>query len=89
MQDSNLQVKIEKSVFYIYKVEYLGYIITESKIKIDPVKIGIIKGWPTPRNISEVQSFLEFINFYRRFIKEYLRIAVSLINLTKKGQPWV
>ena len=41
-------------MFYVHKVEYLGYIITESKIKMDPVKIGIIKEWLTPRNISEV-----------------------------------
>ena len=89
LQDSDLQVKIEKSVFHIYKVEYLGYIIAESGIKMDPVKIGIIKGWPTPRNISEVQLFLEFTNFYRKFIEKYSEVAANLINLIKKGQPWV
>ena len=71
----------------MYKVEYLGYVITESEIKIDPVKIGIIKGWPTPKNIFEVQSFLGFTNFYRRFIKKYSEVTTSLINLIKKGQP--
>ena len=45
---------IKKSVFYVYKVEYLGYIITESGIKIDPVKISIIEGWLTPKNIFKV-----------------------------------
>ena len=64
LQNSNLQVKVEKSVFHVHKVEYLGYIITESGIKMDPVKIGVIKEWPIPRNISEVQSFLGFTNFY-------------------------
>ena len=89
MQDSDLQVKVEKSIFHIYKVEYLGYIIIKSEIKMDSVKISMIKKWPTPRNISEVQLFLEFINFYRRFIKKYSEVAISLTNLTKKGQPWV
>ena len=54
LQDSNLQVKLKKSVFHIYKIKYLGYIIAESGIKMDPVKISMIKEWPIPRNISEV-----------------------------------
>ena len=49
------------------------------------IKIKIIIGWPTPRNISEVQLFLEFTNFYYRFIKKYSEVAVSLIKLTKKN----
>ena len=76
-------------MFHIYKLEYLGYIITESKIRMDPIKISIIKGWLTLRNISKVQLFLGFINFYRRFIKKYSEVAISLIKLTKKDQPWV
>ena len=47
-------------------------------------KISIITGWLTPRNISEVQLFLEFIKFYYRFIERYSEIAISLINLIKK-----
>ena len=72
-------------MFYIHKVEYLDYIIVESGIKMDPIKINMIEGWPTPRNISEVQLFLGFINFYRRFIKKYSEVAINLINLIKKG----
>ena len=52
---------------------------------MDPKKISIIAGWPTPRNILEVQFFLGFINFYWRFIKKYSEIAISLINLIKKN----
>ena len=52
---------------------------------MDSVKISIIKGWPTPRNISEVQLFLGFINFYCRFIENYSEVAGSLTNLTKKS----
>ena len=59
--------------------------IIESEVKINPVKISIIIGWPTPRNILKVQLFLEFTNFYYRFIEKYSEIAASLINLTKKS----
>ena len=54
---------------------------------MDPKKISIIIGWLTPKNVAEVQSLLEFTNFYRRFTKKYSEIAMSLINLTKKGHP--
>ena len=84
MQDSNFQVKLKKSIFYVYKVKYLGYIIIVSGVKMDPKKINMVIKWPTLRNISEVQSFLEFINFYYRFIKKYSEITTSLINLIKK-----
>ena len=53
---------------------------------MDPIKISVIEEWLILKNILEVQLFLGFINFYYRFIKEYLRIAISLINLIKKGQ---
>ena len=45
---------MEKSKFYVYKLEYLGYVITESGVKIDLKKIGTIKGWPILKNISKV-----------------------------------
>ena len=56
---------------------------------MDPVKIGVIKRQPAPRNISEVQLFLGFTNFYHRFIEKYSEVAASLTKLTKKGQPQI
>ena len=52
---------------------------------MDPEKINIIVGWPTPRNVSEVQLFLGFTNFYYRSIKNYSEVTISLTNLTKKN----
>ena len=77
-------MKLEKSIFYIYKLKYLDYIIAESGVKINSKKISIIIGWLILRNISEVLFFLGFTNFYYRFIEKYSQIAASLINLTKK-----
>ena len=56
---------------------------------MDLKKIYVIKKWLTLRNISEVLLFLGFIYFYCRFIKEYLKITVSLTNLIKKDISWV
>src|SRR5436190_8525645 len=47
-----------------------------------------IKKWKAPKNVKEVQSFLGFANFYRRFIKLYNKICALLTDLTKKGMPW-
>ena len=81
----NLQVKLKKSAFYITKIKYLGYIILRNGIKIDPEKIRIIIKWLTPKNISEVQFFLGFINFYYRFIKILLKDYHKFDKLNKKG----
>ena len=51
-------------------------------------KIQAIQEWPTPQKVKDVQSFLGFANFYRRFIKNFANIAKPLHILTKKDQPW-
>ena len=86
---SAVTVKLEKSIFYVHKIEYLGYIITESGVKMDPKKISTIAGWLILKNVYKVQFFLGFINFYCRFIKGYSEVAASLTNLTKKDNLWV
>jgi hypothetical protein len=55
---------------------------------MDPAKISTILEWPTPTNIKQVQSFLGFANFYRRFILNFSKIAKPLTNLTRKGIPF-
>ena len=78
LQNTELQVKLEKSAFYIHKVDYLGYIISDKGAKMDPKNIHVIKEWPILKNISEVLFFLGFANLYYRFIKEYSKITTSL-----------
>ena len=55
---------------------------------MDPIKIAGVRDWPTPRNVTEVQSFMGFVNFYRRFIPEFSHVASPLHHLTKKAEPW-
>ena len=55
---------------------------------MDPAKVQIIMDWPEPRHVKDIQSFLGFANFYRRFISDYSRIVVPLTRLTRKGIPW-
>ena len=55
---------------------------------MDSVKIQAIQDWPEPRKVKDIQSFLGFANFYRRFIHNYSDIVVPLTHLTRKDKKW-
>ena len=55
---------------------------------MDNTKTAVVQDWPTPKNLKEVQSFLGFANFYRQFIKDYLRTAAVLTELTRKNKSF-
>jgi hypothetical protein len=66
-------------------MEYLGLIIQEGKLSIDPVKLSGIRDWPTPNTVKQVRGFLGFANFYRQFIKKFSELVLSLKNLLQKN----
>ena len=84
----DLFLKPEKCSFDQLKIEYLGILIMEGCIRMDPVKVKAIIEWPTPKILKQVQSFLGFCNFYHRFIKNYFHIVRPLTGLTKKDTPF-
>jgi len=57
-------------------------------MEMDPVKVAGVRDWPTPKNVTEVQSFVGFINFYRHFVQYFSHVAKPLHQLTKKGEGW-
>jgi len=81
-----LYLKAEKCSFKCSRVEYLGLILSEGRVEMDLVKIAGVKEWPNPKNVTEVQSFVGFVNFYRRFIPDFSHVAKPLHQLTKKGE---
>jgi len=85
---NNLFLKPEKCKFEKTEVEYLGVIISQNSVKMDPVKVAGVTEWPTPSNRKEVQSFLGFTNFYRRFIQGFSHLARPFFNLTRKDMEW-
>jgi len=84
LQQKDLQLKIEKCEFHQKEVSFLGSIVSTNGIQMDPEKVKAVKDWPRPTNIKEVQAYLGFANFYRRFIKGYSLTAGPLFELTKK-----
>ena len=67
----HLYLKIEKCTFETEQVKYLGVIIRKGMVKMDPAKIEAVKNWPIPKMNKQLQAFLGFCNFYRRFIKNF------------------
>ena len=89
LQENGLAVSPEKCVWKAQEVEFLGYIIGKNGIKMSNEKVEAVLSWKTPESLTEVQSFLGFANFYRRFIQDYSRVARPLTELTKKnGKEW-
>ena len=88
LKDNNLFLKPQKCVFEASEVDYLGVIVSHGKIKMDPAKISALQTWPTPRNKKDVQQFLGFVNFYRRFIRDFAKTAKPLNRLCGDS-PWI
>ena len=88
LQEHKLYLKPEKCEFEQRQIEYLRVIVLEGQVEMDPVKASGVAEWPTPRNKKEVQSFVGFVNFYQRFIKDFSHHARALFDLTKKDVGW-
>ena len=86
---NGLHLKPEKCEFHRTEVGYLGLIISQDGIKMDPKKVEAITKWESPMNLHDVRAFLGFANFYRRFIDNYSAIVAPMVRLTKKGAPFV
>jgi RNase H-like domain found in reverse transcriptase/Reverse transcriptase (RNA-dependent DNA polymerase) len=69
-------------------IDYLGHMIRPNGPQIDPAKVKVIQDWPEPRKVKDIQSFLGFANFYRRYIHNYSNIIVPLTWLTRKNILW-
>ena len=86
--NNKLYARGNKCSFHEDTVEYLGFILLPNGLLMDPSKVSTILEWPEPCKIKDIQSFLGFANFYRRFISDCLKITVPLTHLTHKGTPW-
>ena len=85
LRQHGLYCKLEKCHFSSDSIEYLGFILTKDGLTMDPAKVQTIQDWPEPRKVKDIQSFLGFANFYRRFISGYSDIVVPLTRLTRKS----
>ena len=88
LRENDLFLKAKKCKFEKTKIEYLGMIIEEGQISMDPIKLAGIREWPTPTTVKQVRSFLGFGNFHQKFISHYSDLAKPLTDLTKKDRKF-
>ena len=89
LEAAKLSLKLEKCEFDKTKVDFLGYVISTDGISMDPSKVAAIQEWATPKSAFDIQVFLGLANFYRRFVKNYSKIATPLTALLKKNAKFI
>ena len=88
LKENNLFVKPEKYWWKVKEVEFLEVVIELKRVKMQKEKVEGVLNWPMLRNIKEVQKFLGLANYYRQFIKDFVKLAAPLHVLVRKEKKW-
>ena len=83
LQRANLYAKLSKCRFHQAEVRFLGFIVGRNGIRIDPDRVRTVGEWPTPQSYHDIQVFLGFTGYFRRFIHQYGRITKPLSDMLK------
>jgi hypothetical protein len=86
LRETNIQTDVDKCEFHTIETKFLKIIIERDDIKMNLEKVKTIVEWRKLIHLKEIQTFLKFVNFYRRFIKDFFKIAKSLVKLIRKNQ---
>jgi hypothetical protein len=82
--EHKLYIKFSKCAFAQPQIEYLGHIISQNGVAINPTKIDVVAHWHVPHSLTDVRSFLGITGYYRKFIRSYGIIAKPLTSLLKQ-----
>jgi len=89
LRELGLRADIKKCEFGVTEVKFLGLIITEGGVKMDQSKVSTILNWETPKDLKGYRRFMGFVNYYRRFIRNFSGLTKPITNLFKKNAgPW-
>jgi hypothetical protein len=88
LRENQLYAKLSKCEFWLKEVSFLGHIISEGGISVDPSKVKDVLSWKTPQNVSDIRSFLGLAGYYRRFIEEFSKISKPIIELLAKDNTF-
>ena len=85
LRKEQLYAKLSKCEFWMNEVSFLGHIVSKEGIRVDPKKIEVVVEWKSPRNVTEVRSFLGLAGYYRRFVKGFSMTAAPMTRLLQKN----
>ena len=88
LEENDLFVKLEKCIWKVSEVGFLGVIIGEDGVRIEKENVQGVIEWPVPKSVKDVQKFLGLANYYRRFVKDFAKIARPLHEMTRKENKW-
>jgi len=88
LEENSLYIKPEKCIWKVRKIEFLGVVIGPNGIEMEAEKVNGVLSWPQPKNMKDVRKFLGLANYYRRFIKDFARVARPMNMLTWKDEKW-
>jgi hypothetical protein len=88
LRENQLYAKHSKCEFWLKEVLFLGHIISEGGISVDPSKVKDVLSWKIPQNILDIRSFLGLAGYYRRFIKGFSKISMPMTELLAKGNTF-
>jgi len=88
LEENDLYVKPEKCVWKVTKVPFLGVVMGEGKVEMEEDKVAGVLKWPTPQCVRDVRKFLGLANYYRRFVKDFAKVALPMNKLTRKDEKW-
>jgi len=89
LREHQLYAKFSKCEFWLSEVKFLGHVISDKGVTVDPEKVEAVMGWQRPKSVFEIQSFLGLAGYYRRFVEDFSRLAAPMTRLTRKGVKFV
>ena len=88
LRQAKLTLKPPKCIFGCERIRFLGHIVSAAGIEPQPEKCQAVQEFPTPRKVRDIRAFLGLVGYYRKYIKDYSKIAAPLTDLTKREAPF-
>ena len=88
LEENDLYIKLEKCVWKARKIGFLGVVIGPNGIEMEVEKVDEVLSWPQLKNVKDIRKFLGLANYYKRFIKDFARVARLMNVLTQKDEKW-